>query len=109
VHCECTLVSAIVSRYLRNGILIDVEIGVSKSLCAWCDAFVGMVRKRYPAISIMNTSRNRKNVAGWTTYSTPHAPEINRRHATLVEAYDKGGSRWNVGAGVRRASTYWMR
>jgi len=52
---------------------IDMEIGVSKSLCAWCDAFIGMVRKRYPAISIMTTSRHGKNVAGWTI--PPLAPQ----------------------------------
>jgi len=52
---------------------IVVEIGVSKSLCAWCDAFMGIVRKRYPAISIMTTSRHGKNVAGWTI--PPLAPQ----------------------------------
>jgi hypothetical protein len=50
-----------------------VEIGVSNSLCAWCDAFMGMVRKRYPAISITTTSRHGKNVAGWTI--PPLAPQ----------------------------------
>jgi len=64
VHCECTLVSVIVSRYLQNPVPIDVEIGVSKSLCAWCDTFMGMVRKRYLTISITTTSRHGKNVAG---------------------------------------------
>jgi len=73
VHCECTLVSTIVSRYLQNKMPIDVEIGVSKSLCAWCDTFMGMVRKRYPAISITTTSRHGKNVAGWTI--PPLAPQ----------------------------------
>jgi hypothetical protein len=73
VHCECTLVSAIVSRYLQDRIRIDMEIGVSKSLCAWCDSFMGMVRRRYPAISITTTSRHGKNVAGWTI--PPLAPQ----------------------------------
>jgi hypothetical protein len=73
VHCECTLVSAIVSQYLQNRMRIDMEIGVSKSLCTWCDAFMGMVRKRYPAISIMTTSRHGKNVAGWAI--PPLAPQ----------------------------------
>jgi len=52
---------------------IDVEIGVSKSLCAWCDAFMGMVHKWYLAISITTTSRHGKNVAGWTI--PPLAPQ----------------------------------
>jgi hypothetical protein len=34
---------------------------------------MGMVRKRYPAISIMTTSRHGKNVAGWTF--PPLAPQ----------------------------------
>jgi hypothetical protein len=34
---------------------------------------MGMVRKRYPAISIMTTSRHGKNVAGWTI--PPLAPQ----------------------------------
>jgi hypothetical protein len=73
VHCECTLVSAIVSRYLQNGRPVEVEIGVSKCLCAWCVAFIGMVHKRFPAISIRTTCRRGRNVAGWTF--PPIAPQ----------------------------------
>jgi hypothetical protein len=73
-HCECTLVSAIVSQYVQNPLPIKVEIGVSQRLCAWCDAVMGMVRKRYPAISIMTTSRLGIKVAGWNI--PPLVPQI---------------------------------
>ena len=73
VHCECTLVSAVVSRYLQTGIPIDVKIGISRRLCAWCDAFMVTVRKRYPAISITTTARHGKNFTGWTI--PPLAPQ----------------------------------
>jgi len=65
VHCECALLTRIINRFLKSGIPIHVEIGVSKSLCAHCETYLGLVEQRYKGITIKTTSRHGKYVAGW--------------------------------------------
>jgi hypothetical protein len=67
----------IVNDLVKQGIspLVTLEVGVSKSLCNLCQAFMGSVKKRYPNITIMVSTHHGKNVCGWTLPpSTP--PEI---------------------------------
>lgn len=68
VHCECTLLLAVLSPTPAL-----VELGVSKSSCFMCREFILAVQARYRHISVRMSSCHGKHVAGWSLPVT--APE----------------------------------
>ena len=87
-HCVCTLLTRIINRFLKSGIPIHVEIGVSKSLCAHCETYLGLVEQRYKGITIKTTSRHGKYVAGWRI-SPSIPPELAADMESAVRAVVK--------------------
>ncbi|KAL0631125.1 hypothetical protein Q9L58_010017 [Maublancomyces gigas] len=61
VHCECTLVMALVAAAPSA----KHEIGVSKSLCWMCREFILIIQRMHPLLQIHTSSCHGKLVAGW--------------------------------------------
>lgn len=61
VHCECTLLLAMLSDTPAM-----VELGVSKSSCFMCREFILAVQTRYRHLTVRVSSCHRKHVAGWS-------------------------------------------
>ena len=59
------MLTRIINLFLKSGKTMHVEIGVSKSICAHCETYMGLVKQRYKGITTKTTSRHGKNVAGW--------------------------------------------
>lgn len=61
VHCECTLVMALVAA----APVAKHAIGVSKSLCWMCREFILIIQRVHPLLQIHTSSCHGKFVAGW--------------------------------------------
>lgn len=91
VHCECTLIMALVAAAptARH------EIGVSKSLCWMCREFVLIMKRAHPLLRIHMSSCHGKLVAGWRIpQGLPGAVAraiTKRVHEEVDEVLDRAG------------------
>jgi len=69
----------IIDDFVQQGTTpsMNLEVGVSKSLCNLCEAFMGLAKTSYPNITITISTNHGKNVAGWRLPPSV-SPEISR-------------------------------